>query len=168
MSDFYKVFKDGKPAGFPMAKENVQQIHPDLDLDNIAEVVAKGLCEYEMGPPERNESDIIFLIKEYVEGPDLETSFGKWRKNWVLQDRNLTAQERAEANETAMDEIRNMRTYLLKNTDYTALQDSPPMSVEMKEYRQALRDITKNIDDPFNVEWPKNPDDPENRKRIYG
>ena len=43
-----------------------------------------------------------------------------------------------------MVELRKQRDLLLAETDWMSLPDSPTMSDDMKAYRQALRDITKD------------------------
>jgi len=53
---------------------------------------------------------------------------------------------------------RSKREELLAETDWTQAADSPlspEVQAEVKAYRQALRDITKQ--DPNNLVWPVNP-----------
>lgn len=56
-------------------------------------------------------------------------------------------------------EVRDARNYMIAQTDWMALRESEsePMPREWKEYRQALRDITKQVGFPMNVEWPEIP-----------
>lgn len=54
------------------------------------------------------------------------------------------------------NEIREIRTQMLKECDWTQLSDvnlSEEEKETWREYRQALRDITLQ-DDPFNIIWP--------------
>ena len=56
---------------------------------------------------------------------------------------------------------RNQRNSLLTNTDKYMTVDYPITDAqreEIKAYRQALRDITKQKGFPENVVWPKEPD----------
>ena len=67
---------------------------------------------------------------------------------------NNGALSRAQAN------LRSRRNGLLAETDFYALSDLT-MSDEWKNYRQALRDITKQTptDDALsNITWPKKPE----------
>lgn len=48
---------------------------------------------------------------------------------------------------------REMRNYELKLTDQFALTDRT-LSPEMREYRQALRDVPQQAGFPQNIEWP--------------
>lgn len=56
--------------------------------------------------------------------------------------------------------VRAKRMQLLKNTDWTQLNDAP-LSAEKKtkfaQYRQELRDITESYTNPFDVVWPAKP-----------
>lgn len=52
--------------------------------------------------------------------------------------------------------IRQKRDRLLKDSDFSVLEDSPKDKVAWKVYRKSLRDLTDNID-VDNVNWPINP-----------
>ena len=76
----------------------------------------------------------------------------------------LTAEEIAEREAYARDvlpgiqleQLRAKRNQLLAETDYLALSDVT-MSDEMRDYRQALRDLPANTEDPANPVWPTKP-----------
>ena len=55
-----------------------------------------------------------------------------------------------------MKELRRQRNQLLAETDYLALADST-LTDEMRDYRQALRDLPANTVDPANPVWPVKP-----------
>ena len=52
--------------------------------------------------------------------------------------------------------LRRARNRLLAETDYLALADST-LTDEMRAYRQALRDLPANTEDPANPVWPTKP-----------
>tara|TARA_B100000035_G_scaffold281819_1_gene262994 strand:- start:1744 stop:2040 length:297 start_codon:yes stop_codon:yes gene_type:complete len=52
----------------------------------------------------------------------------------------------AGAKDRAIDDLRQKRNNLLKETDYYALSDVT-MSTDMQNYRQSLRDLTNSISD---------------------
>ena len=76
----------------------------------------------------------------------------------------LTAEEIAEREAYARDvlpleqikALRTRRNQLLAETDYLALSDQT-MTAEMQAYRQALRDLPANTEDPANPVWPTKP-----------
>jgi len=60
------------------------------------------------------------------------------------------------AAEQALASLRQRRNQLLTETDYLALADST-LTDEMRDYRQALRDLPANTEDPANPVWPTKP-----------
>jgi len=62
--------------------------------------------------------------------------------------------------EQQTNELRVERNKLLLSTDWTQMPDAPltpEKQIEYANYRQALRDITNNLDDPDDVIWPQKP-----------
>ena len=55
-----------------------------------------------------------------------------------------------------MEWLREKRNNLLAQTDYFGMPDMT-MSDEMRAYRQALRDLPANTEDPANPVWPTKP-----------
>ena len=55
-----------------------------------------------------------------------------------------------------LEQLRQRRNQLLTETDYLALADST-LTDEMRDYRQALRDLPANTVDPANPVWPVKP-----------
>ena len=55
-----------------------------------------------------------------------------------------------------LENLRQRRNQLLTETDYLALSDST-LTDEMRDYRQALRDLPANTVDPTNPVWPVKP-----------
>ncbi len=56
--------------------------------------------------------------------------------------------------------IRTRRDLLISETDWTQVPDCPlsdEKKAEFAAYRQALRDIPQNFDDPDAVVWPEKP-----------
>jgi len=56
--------------------------------------------------------------------------------------------------------IRNFRNQDLSSSDWTILDDSPlenAKKIEWQNYRQKLRDVPKDNDDPDNINWPTKP-----------
>ena len=55
-----------------------------------------------------------------------------------------------------LQNLRAKRNQLLAETDYLALADAT-LTDEMRAYRQALRDLPANTEDPANPTWPTKP-----------
>tara|TARA_R110000751_G_scaffold297999_1_gene407794 strand:+ start:608 stop:892 length:285 start_codon:yes stop_codon:yes gene_type:complete len=54
-------------------------------------------------------------------------------------------------------EVRKERDLLLSATDWWTISDSPDMTDAQTSYRQALRDLPADHDDPFDITWPTAP-----------
>ena len=54
------------------------------------------------------------------------------------------------------DNVRLERYRRLAETDYLALSDQT-LSNNMKNYRDALRDVPSDNSDPDNIDWPAKP-----------
>ena len=62
----------------------------------------------------------------------------------------------AGADDRSWAELRFRRDDLLSETDWQASSDVT-MTAEQSAYRQALRDLPANTEDPENVTWPTKP-----------
>jgi hypothetical protein len=82
-------------------------------------------------------------------------------KVYTCQVVDLTDDEKTEIQNNKLTQrwtdVRHNRTEYLKMTDWTQLPDVPDViKNKYTEYRQQLRDITKQSD-PFNLDWPQEP-----------
>lgn len=72
--------------------------------------------------------------------------------------RNKTEQEIIDQKSTKWVEIRQERNKKLAKLDHIigiAFENGLTLSDKFKQYRQALRDLPENFDDPFNITWPE-------------
>jgi hypothetical protein len=57
----------------------------------------------------------------------------------------------------AWKDLRYERNRLLTESDWTVLGDSPTPTAAWKAYRQQLRDLPQNTENPFAPVWPTPP-----------
>lgn len=77
-------------------------------------------------------------------------------KMLVLENNKLVLKPRP--SELTWDMIRNKRNRLLTQSDFTQTFDFPESKRKIwSDYRQKLRDITKEFANPWEVIWPKQP-----------
>lgn len=70
----------------------------------------------------------------------------------------ITAEQRASEAETgAWQTLRAERDARLARSDWTQVADAPVNAEHWALYRQALRDLPQNTNDPMNPEWPNEP-----------
>ena len=84
-------------------------------------------------------------------------------QNWTFEDgafREFTEQEKSDndfPDEVYWNTLRNERTELLAQSDWTQVADAPVDATAWATYRQALRDLPANTTDPRNPTWPTKP-----------
>ena len=114
---------------------------------NITNDILEGFGVYVvMQTPKPND-----YTKTITEGtPNLVD--GVYYQNWVMED--STESEIQTRIEYKWDEIRNLRTELLKECDWRVLPDSPVGDSlnNWIQYKQDLRKITSQ-ENPFNIVW---------------
>lgn len=59
--------------------------------------------------------------------------------------------------DSAWRKLREERNQMLAACDWTVLADTPTSTTAWKAYRQALRDLPANTEDPQNPVWPTPP-----------
>ena len=104
-------------------------------------------------------SELDSYISSTVEGTTYNIKVYKNKKNGSHFEGDDTAKD-ARLLADKWTNIRNFRNQDLASSDWTILDDSPLASskkLEWQVYRQKLRDIPKDNDDPDNIEWPTKP-----------
>jgi len=77
-----------------------------------------------------------------------------------MSELNFGYSEQSVVNESGWQLIRAIRDGLLKDSDWLVMkyqEQASDMPVELKEYRQALRDIPQQFDHIEKVIWPVKP-----------
>ena len=99
------------------------------------------------------------IYRAYPNAVSIDDGIGAFdaEGNQIELDQTLVDAAAVEvAAELALGDLRRERNRLLAETDYLALVDST-LTDEMREYRQALRDLPANTEDPANPVWPTKP-----------
>ena len=147
----------------------------------VAQTYAKSLSGITEEAVNRFESDIVLegpqatggTVYQYSQASGVEQIDGKWYTKYVLgpvfTDRPAegdqpaqTAAEQEAAYKAIKDAeraatIRNQRTEMLKDCDWTQIADSTADKAAWATYRQALRDITSASGFPWTMTWPESP-----------
>lgn len=113
-----------------------------------------------------NQYDWLGDIRKIIWNED-RMVFGEWdeetKKHFGVTEVNIPEPEvppYVPTDEELADRIRRERDEKLEETDFFVMPDYPsdPKDLEeVKTYRQALRDITKQSDFPKEVTWPELP-----------
>jgi hypothetical protein len=126
-------------------------------------------------------ADVVFegpqatggTVYQYSQRDGVEQLDGKWYTKYILgpvfTDRAAsegqpaqTAAEQETAYKAMKDaeqakSVRNQRTQLLSDSDWTQIADSTADKTAWATYRQALRDITAQAGFPWTITWPDAP-----------
>jgi len=138
----------------------------------VAQTYAKSLSGISEEAVNRFESDIVFegpqatggTVYQYSQRDGVEQLDGKWyTKNNLgpVFTGDTAAAEEAEYNARKDAEqpanVRNQRTEMLKDCDWTQIADSTADKTAWATYRQALRDVPLQTGFPWEITWPTQP-----------
>jgi hypothetical protein len=153
-----------RETGQVMYEDEFRRLHQGLSLrrpltpENISDRGADVIFE---GPQASGGTHYQFSMRQGVQ--ELE---GKWYTKYVLgpifTDGETTAAEQETAYKAMKDaeqakSVRNSRTQMLKDSDWTQISDSTADKAAWATYRQALRDITAQAGFPWTIDWPEQP-----------
>lgn len=117
----------------------------DCDITQVLHEHYKG-CAFSLRG--NDYSTLKWNERNTIPKPTLEDIQGKWDDALILK--------------IGLNTLRKERDDLLIKTDKYALPDWPHASLakqtEWLDYRQALRDLPANTEDPANPVWPTRPD----------
>jgi hypothetical protein len=147
----------------------------------VAQTYAKSLSGITEEAVNRFESDIVFegpqasggTVYQYSQRDGVEQLDGKWYTKYILgpvftdtpasegQPAKTAAENEAEYKARKDAEqarsIRNSRTEMLNDCDWTQIADSTADKTAWATYRQALRDVPLQTGFPWEITWPTQP-----------
>jgi hypothetical protein len=136
---------------YPYTIKELREAYPNVSLP--AELSDEMLADWDVYvvTPTTMPND---YTKNITEGTPVLTD-GVYYQNWIQI--NATESEINYRLENQWEEVRIIRNELLKESDWTQLNDiSQTIKDLWSTYRQELRDVT-NQQNPFNIEWPVKP-----------
>lgn len=97
------------------------------------------------------------ITGQLPELPTPEPFGGDPNATWVYWSQRDTA-ERGVPDEWVWERLRVRRNNLLSECDFRVVSDAPWNTDPWIEYRQALRDLPNNTNDPRQAVWPTEPE----------
>ena len=136
---------------YPYSIPQLREAYPNVSLPS--ELTDESLIEWDMyvvlPTPYPND-----YTKNITEGTPVLTD-GVYYQNWV--ETPATESEISYRIENKWTDVRELRSQLLTECDWTQLADIPTETKAVwTEYRQSLRDITSQSN-PFSINWPVKP-----------
>ena len=151
---FVKI-TNGQVAAYPYTVGQLRRDNPNTSFPkNVPEATMAAFGMFPVGYEAAPAYDPMTHRIEHSNLPLLKD--GKWVLTKTVVA--LTAEQIADRDAAKAKEVRNRRNELLAETDYLALTDTT-MTLEMTQYRQALRDITSHANFPHlsDADWPVKP-----------
>jgi len=109
----------------------------------LAELGASVVLEGAQASPTRYQT----AYRDGVEEID-----GKWYTKYSVADMDDEAKTAKDAEQAKS--VRTTRDEKLKDSDWTQVADAPVDKAVWATYRQELRDVTKQVGFPWDIEWP--------------
>jgi hypothetical protein len=136
---------------YPYSIPQLREAYPNVSLPS--ELTDESLLEWDMyvvlPTPYPND-----YTKNITEGTPVLTD-SIYYQNWIQTQ--ATDSEISYRIENKWTEVRELRSQLLTECDWTQLADIPTeKKAAWTEYRQSLRDITSQSN-PFSINWPVKP-----------
>ena len=149
---------EGAPTGNPILEQNLRQIFPNTSFPNYftaddVEPMGYGIYDFSSQPD-------LTKYQKCLEVDPVRSDVGVWRQTWSVVEMSET--EIIVVDAARASQVRNQRDILLYGTDWIAskcYESGESVPDDVKEYRQALRDITNHANFPYlnNVDWPTEP-----------
>jgi hypothetical protein len=146
------LVKNGSISIYPYTVTDLRKANPNTGLPNFpddAALEAFDVFRVSLSTPLAYNERTQVLVEN---SPVLNSTSSRWEQVWSVRD--MTADELQTKINTKSDDIRLARNAKLIASDWTQLADSPVDVAAWAIYRQELRDITAQVDFPWNVTWP--------------
>lgn len=134
-----------------IAVANHTEMLPDTSFGSAgptrAQIEELGFLQVTVWKPHDQATEKLVAVAPYEEAGEVFT----------VAVEPLTEEELESRKQTLAAQIRAQRASLLASCDWTQLADAPVNKAAWAEYRQALRDISKQEGFPETVEWPISP-----------
>ena len=141
----YVKVLNGNPVGFPY---ELSQLKNDNSSTSFPAVIpASVLADYNVFEVALTARPDIDSRTHKVTQEVAEVN-GVWTQEWIIQ--RLPTEQ-------AINNVCADRNIQLSDSDWTQLPDSPVDRVAWAVYRQALRDVTTQLNFPWNIQWPESP-----------
>jgi hypothetical protein len=146
------LVRNGSISVYPYTVTDLRRANPNTGLPNFpddAALEAFGVFRVSPSTPLAYNERTQVLVED---APVFNTDDQRWTQVWSVRD--ITADELQAKLDKKSGAIRTARNAKLVASDWTQLADSPVDVAAWATYRQELRDITAQVDFPWDVTWP--------------
>ena len=148
----YLRIKPDNTRTYPYNPNELRRDHPDTSFpQQIPDTLAQEYNVFKVDPTER---PVIDRTQRVIEVDPVLVG-DVWTQQFQVE--NKSSEELAKEDQQQSDYVRSQRNGLLTECDWTQLLDSPTDKQAWAQYRQSLRDVTKQEGFPHEVTWPTKP-----------
>ena len=144
----YALVKNNAVVQYPYAVTDLRRAHPGVSFP--AKPSDAALLEFGLHRVQPVAAPSTPPWRVAVESAPVPQD-GQWTQTWLVRDRTV------EETQAQSDSVREQRTRLLAESDWTQLPDAPVDSAAWAVYRQTLRDVPNQVGFPWTVDWPVTP-----------
>lgn len=148
-----------RTTGAVITDRQFRSFNPNVSFPRV--LTSEILSEYGYDPILEGPQATVTPPYEVSVRSGIEEVNGQWFTKYIVGPIFNTPEDESTYKQRIDDEtavkVREERTKLLSNTDWTQLIDAPVDAAPWATYRQALRDITIQPGFPHNVTWPDEP-----------
>ena len=141
----YVKVLNGNPVSFPYELSQLKNDNSSTSFPTV--IPASVLADYNVFEVALTARPDIDSRTHKVTQEVAEVN-GVWTQEWIIQ--RLPTEQ-------AINNVCADRNIQLSDSDWTQLPDSPVDRVAWAVYRQALRDVTTQLNFPWNIQWPESP-----------
>lgn len=145
----YAKIVDDKVVTYPYTTTMLR--NENLNTTFVLPISEQDMAPFNMFPVERTQKPEELYNNTVVELAP-EKIDGVWKQKWEV--RLISTEELLLRYKAKFTEIREKRTVLLTECDWTQLPDSSVDKQAWANYRQELRDLPSSNKNPFLIVWP--------------
>lgn len=148
----YIKLTNGKPENYSIGE--LRRDNPQVSFPKNPS--AELLAQYSVYALKEVERPVVNFATQNVKEGVAKLVGANWTQTWIIS--NATEEEVAQRLSDQSNAVRAQRNSLLAQSDWSQMPDSAIINKEeWVTYRQALRDVTKQLSFPWSINWPVSP-----------
>lgn len=149
---YAKLTEKGAVEKYPYTLSELKLDNPSVSFPSVIDEQTLSNFNVVSVTPSEQPS---FLYNKIFVRTAVQSSDGTYVEEWGYEDAEPSHVLARTESEAAAVRVR--RNQLLAGSDWTQLYDAPVDSAAWADYRQALRDLTKQAGFPWEITWPTEP-----------
>jgi hypothetical protein len=150
----HALIENGTVKQYPYSTGDLKRANPQTSFPS--QISDASLLEYGVHRVFFATQPEVTATQVLEEGtPVFSTEDQRWTQTFAVRD--MSAEEAASRNDAQAAQVRAERNSKLAKTDWRFRSDLTPTQ-QWIDYCQALRDVTAQVEFPWSVQWPTQPE----------